>query len=530
MSPRRMLLLLAAGIFLLVLVLYLPTLRGGFVYDSIAQVLHSDYLHTLSHWGDVLTLRVVGQDELDRNRPLHLASLMLDAAIWGRNPFGYRLTSVLLHALNAALVFALIATFFLRDDSHGRDERPARPATIERARGPHAPTMIFAAFGALVFALHPLVVEAVAEPSNREDLLVLLPMLVGLLAIVSPVRSRWVVVALLVVCSFFAVLAKESGVAVPFVFAVASWLLGKFRSLLPGLIVGLMASFVFLIASYVWRPEASAILVQSPGLLAGDFWSSLAVQCRIWTMQLGQIVWPWNLSAHYPPQVIAGISLPISLLVLAVLISGVLWLGRTSRLAALGASLYVLALLPASNFAAQFHPMADRYLYVPLAGVGLMSAALAQRLRIKCSSRLAGGLLAAAGLVLLSAEYVANVRRQIVWQQPATLWRDVLRQFPRAAQAHLGLANVHYRAGDFAAARAAAAEAVMVDGGRWADALAIRAICEWQTGDRAQAVGTLRQARRLSRTYREEGSAAEALVLSPEQLSVLGDIMRAGYE
>jgi hypothetical protein len=518
------------AVFGLVVALYSPTLRGGFVHDSIAQVLYSDYIHALSNWGDVLTLRVVGQDELNRNRPLHLASLMLDAAIWGKEAFGYRLTSVLLHALNAALVFVVIATFLSPDDPNGRNERPARPATFKRARVPHAPTAMFAAFGALVFALHPLVVETVAEPSNREDLLVLLPLLVGLLAIASPVRSRWGVVALLVACSFLAVLAKESGVAVPFVFAVASWLFGKLRSLWPGLVGGLVASLVFLAASYVWRPEASAILVQSPGALAGDFWSSLAVQCRIWTLQLWQIVWPWNLSADYPPQVIAGISLPIALLVLAVLIAGVVWLARSSHLVALGASLYVLALLPASNFAAQFHPMADRYLYVPLAGFGLLAAALAHRLRIECSSRLAGGLLGAVGLGLLFAEYAANLRRQIVWQEPATLWTDVLRQYPRTAPAHLGLANVHYRAGDYYAARAAAAEAVLMSGGRWAGALALRAIGEWRTGDRAQAVGTLRQARRLSRTYRDEGSAAEALILSPEQLSALGDIMRADHE
>ncbi|MFM8810134.1 MAG: hypothetical protein ACKOJB_14750, partial [Chthoniobacterales bacterium] len=92
----------AAFLFALVVALYFPTLRGGFVYDSIAQVLYSDYIHTSANWSDVLTLRVVGQDELDRNRPLHLASLMLDAAIWRKNPFGYRLTSVLLHALNAS--------------------------------------------------------------------------------------------------------------------------------------------------------------------------------------------------------------------------------------------------------------------------------------------------------------------------------------------------------------------------------------------------------------------------------------------
>jgi len=521
---QRVAFLAAAPVFALVVLLYIPTLRGGFVYDSIGQVLYSDYLHTPSNGIDVLTLRVVGQDELDRNRPMHLASLMLDAAVWKKDPFGYRLTSVLLHALNAALLFVFVAMVLGRRTAVAGDG--GATAFVAAASSP--PVVFFpASFGALVFALHPLVVEAVAEPSNREDLLVLLPLLIGLLALVSPVRSRWVVAALLVLCSLFAVLAKESGVAVPFVFAVASWLSGKFRSLLPGLIDGLMASLAFLIASYVWRPEVSAILVQSPGTLAGDFWSSLAVQCRIWALQLWQIIWPWNLSAHYPPQVIAGISLPIALLALAVLISGVLWFARTSRLAALGASLYVLALLPASNFAAQFHPMADRYLYVPLAGVGLLAAALAHRLRIQCSRRFAFVLLAAVGLVFLSAEYAANARRQIIWQEPATLWTDVLRQFPRTAQAHLGMANVHYRAGDYRAARTSAAEAALIGSSRWADALAMRAICEWQTGDRAAALQSFQKARRLSSFYADHEAMGLALIWSPEQLSILRGISRA---
>lgn len=514
-----------AFVFALVVILYYPTLRGGFVYDSIAQVLYSDYIHAASNWGDVVTLRVAGQDELDRNRPLHLASLMLDAAIWGKEPFGYRLTSVLLHALNAALLF-VFATMVLRWRTNGRDERPARPSPIERARGPHAPTMMIAGFGALIFALHPLVVEAVAEPSNREDLLVLLPLLVGLIGIIAPVRSPWGVNALLALCSFFAVLAKESGVAVPFVFAVACWFFrrGDARSLLPGLVGGLFVSFGFLVASYVSRPEASAILAQTPVPLAADFWSLLSVQCRIWALQLGQIVWPWNLSAHYPPQAIAGITAPVALIVLAAAAAFALWLARTSRLAALGASIYILALLPASNFAAQFHPVADRYLYVPLAGLGLMAGALMHRLRSQYSSRFAGGVLAVAGLVLLSAEYAANLRRQMIWQQPATLWADVLRQFPRTAQAHLGMAKVHYRAGDYQAARGAAAEAVMIDGGRWADALAMRAICEWQTGDRAAARESFSQARRLSRVYQNNQTMLLALVWSPKQLAVLAEI------
>jgi hypothetical protein len=373
--------------------------------------------------------------------------------------------------------------------------------------------------------LHPLVVEAVAEPSNREDLLVLLPMLLGLLAVAAPIRSPWVLNAVLLLCSFSAVLAKESGIAVPMVFAVAAWWCGSFRRLLPGLVGGLVAATGFLVASYLWRPAGSAVLVQSPAGLSDDFWSLLSVQSRIWTLQFWQILWPWNLSAHYTAQVIAGISPPLAVVALAMAIGAALFAWRTARLAALGVAVYVFCLLPASNFAAQYHPIADRYLYVPLAGLGMIVAALVHRLRIEYSRGFAGSALIAVLFLLLSLEYAANLRRQFVWQQSATLWSDVLGQYPNMSQAQIGMANVHYRADDFQAARSAATEAVVSSGGGWADAWALRAICEWQTGAREQAVQSLRQARRLSRVYNDETSAAEAMILSPEQLSVLSELM-----
>ena len=77
------------------LAVFLPTLWSGFVYDARMQILTDPFLHDASHWLPVLTLQVLGMDVLDGNRPVQLASLMLDAAVWGRQPFGYHLTSVL---------------------------------------------------------------------------------------------------------------------------------------------------------------------------------------------------------------------------------------------------------------------------------------------------------------------------------------------------------------------------------------------------------------------------------------------------
>ncbi|MFM8886815.1 MAG: hypothetical protein ACKOKC_10430 [Chthoniobacterales bacterium] len=511
----------AAFLFALVVALYFPTLRGGFVYDSIAQVLYSDYIHTSANWSDVLTLRVVGQDELDRNRPLHLASLMLDAAIWKKEPFGYRLTSVLLHALNASLLFVFIAIALRQRTTGGEDAAATFPVA-----SPSPATVVFfsAAFGALLFALHPLAVEAVAEPSNREDVLVLLPMLVGLICLSTPLPSRTAVNTVLILCSFFAVLAKESGAAVPFVFLAACTVFSSVRRCLPGLIGSLAVVTAFLAASYLWRPDASGILALPPAPLAPDIWTTLTVQLRIWTLQIWQVVWPWNLSAHYPPESIGGITEAVAVMVVGSAVVVAVLLGRASGLAALGVAICVLALLPASNSFPQYHPIADRYLYVPLAGIALIVAVVFAWLLGRFAARGARSALFGGCVLILCAEYAANLRRQIVWQDAGNLWTDVLRQYPGTAQAQLGVANVKYREGDFVAALAAANDAVAQSSGRWAEPYALRALCLWQTGNRARALEDFRTAQGFSPVYASHEAMVTALIFSPEQLAVFREM------
>ena len=132
------------------------TLSAGFVYDARMQILVDSFLHDPANWLSVLTFRVLALDVLDFNRPVHLASLMLDAAVWGREPFGYHLTSILRHALNAVLVWGVTRAVC---------SLPAGPD----AAGPRTAASLLAA---AVFACHPLVTEAVCEPTYREDLLV----------------------------------------------------------------------------------------------------------------------------------------------------------------------------------------------------------------------------------------------------------------------------------------------------------------------------------------------------------------------
>src|SRR5438132_4648328 len=78
--------------------------------------------------------------------PLSWMSLALDYVFWGMKPFGYHLTNLLLHSINAALVYVLMDALY----GHRR---------------------WVALFAALFFAIHPLRVESVAWVVERRDVL-----------------------------------------------------------------------------------------------------------------------------------------------------------------------------------------------------------------------------------------------------------------------------------------------------------------------------------------------------------------------
>src|SRR5207244_4701442 len=94
---------------------------------------------------------------LGHSIPLTWMTLGLDYLLWGMNPFGYHLTSLLLHAANAVLFFFVVRRLLTR----------ALPSPSERG---HALT-VSAGVAALVFAIHPLRVESVAWATARPDAL-----------------------------------------------------------------------------------------------------------------------------------------------------------------------------------------------------------------------------------------------------------------------------------------------------------------------------------------------------------------------
>src|SRR5206468_12614965 len=89
-------------------------------------------------------------------QPLSLTTLGLDYVVWGMNPFGYHLTTLILHGANSVVFYYVSLRLFSLLD--------ATPST----RKTHA-LPVAAALSALFFAIHPLRVESVAWATERRD-------------------------------------------------------------------------------------------------------------------------------------------------------------------------------------------------------------------------------------------------------------------------------------------------------------------------------------------------------------------------
>lgn len=432
-------------------VLYLPTLSADFVYDDLSQVITDDYIHKPAHFAEVLSLSVMRKDILDNNRPVMLLSLMLDSLLWGRNPFGYHLTNLLLHTLCSIMAFLLFYGVFGR-------LFPQSNKNIGALWGAFA--------AALLFAIHPVNSEAVCVVTFREDLLAaFFILLVLILAEMFPTKRKTTSVLLggiMVILIFAAAAAKENGVIAP-VFLLIYWLIvrrhSQWRMWAKLITAGFAATVVFTIARFALVPAQSAIFFVKASYLGGSFSQMLTIQPRIWTFQLLELIWPKLLCADQTGYSVRYITLSVALVILAAVIVMVLLVCRKNIGFGMGMLFYCLAILPTSNLVPIYRPMADRYLYLPMLGVCLALGAVICRLKMP-TKRWLGTLwvVAAAAICIFLGTF--TVQRAIVWQNSLSLWEDTVNKNPFSYTGWNNLGFALFDAGEFKKAANCFREAV----------------------------------------------------------------------
>jgi len=470
----------ALGLALLVLVAYEGVRRCGFVsFDDDVFVYHSPYVR------QGLTLAglrwALGADLLfesahaDYWMPVTILTRMLDVQLFGLNAAGHHAVNAVLHAANVLLVF------FMLDGLTGARWRSA--------------------FAAAVLAVHPLTVESVAWVTERKDVL---SGLFWLLTMIGYARyaSRRSGRAYAAALAFMALglMAKPTLVALPLVLlALDFWPLRRWAAVPAGRLIVEKAPFFLLAAA----SAAVTVLSHARGghlasAAAAPLVSRIANALLALVVYLGQVIWPARLAVFYPltpSAVVSGRTLAAAG-ILGLLSWTVARAASRRPYLLTGALWFLFALAPVLGLVQtgqQSH--ADRFMYVPLVGLGIMAAWGAGDLAAaRPSLRPLLPWLAAAVLVVWTALTRAQVRH---WETTVTLFSHAVAVTEDNTLAHMNLARALAARGDAGGAERHYREAIRIRP-QDADARTGLGVLLMQQGRVLEALDEHEQARRLN--------------------------------
>ena len=456
----------AVALLLLCLMVFGNTLSHEFVFDDLNTIVEnrhiSNFTGNLPHFFSKAYFEISGGEA--SYRPLPTLSYYLINQVFGTDPIGYHLFSVMLHAFNAILLLMLIRSLQSR--------------------------LWVALSAAALFAVHPVVTEAVNCVSFNEDLLATCFFLTALLAAIWSERPDGSLRQWLEWMSWlafvFALFSKEMALTLPVVIYLQDVIFKAlpdnrgfsatlFRAFQKRL--RLYLGYFVLMAGYLY---VRFYLMAGPAVIATDG-APLMKRLVFAPLQVIEFLklalFPFGLSAEYLHAYPVHFWNPLNL-VSFFIVSGMIvvaWLSRKkTAVFAFGIGWFIVTLTPVLNIYELINPLAERYLYLPVIGivmaaVAALSAVLSEnhQTRPKWIRYLVPAVLI--GLVIVYGAY--SVKRNRIWQDNFTLFsetakkvpdsprvrgglglayqqmnrlNDAIREFQRAIELNPGLVNAHF--------------------------------------------------------------------------------------
>ncbi len=406
-------------ILLITAAVYGNTFLNQWTYDDIPVVVQNPDAHSI---GGFLENHRPG-------RPMRELTYIPEYQLFGAKPAGYHIQQLSWHAANGMLLFLVLAGL-----------------------GIEAP---FALFGVLLFLLHPLQAESVANISHRKELLAGFFCLATLLAYMKAVaaggaRRLWLL--FLAALTFgAALLSNQTALSFPLVLILYDflWLRKEERILLrrPWLLfLALLAAggiFVVLYRGLFSRHELLTIYSKNGFIASESYLPLFMADLKAFGFYLYKLLLPLNLAPEYvihfyesPLQWLAWLSFAVLIGVIALAVA------VRERMPAItfGIAWFLVMYLPVANLLPVGYIVADRYMYLCLPGVGVAVAALLQKI-----GRSAVWWVAATVLLLLAG---LTVVQNSCWRDEHTLWRHAARVNANSTWAQESAALSYYLTGE----------------------------------------------------------------------------------
>lgn len=465
-------------------------LFNDFVYDDGYLIIENKFIKSFSHLKEILLSDVTVTSPLSQAsgyyRPVSMIFLMIVYQWWGLNPFGWHLTSVLIHFLNTFLVYLLLARL-----SQNRSISflaslifAVHPIHVEAVAPAYNSMGLLASFFSLTSFLAFIKAKGVEMVSKPSDSLPFAQSPAGLVGMVSQemrlsflpsslpspqvcLRTRqgrenqkgytFLSAGLLLLGLF----AKEETIVLPVIFLLYdfyfisqfSWrnIFKKWKSYV--LFFGMALFYLAMRLQVVEKDAALGLwdlnLAFNVTPATNLFWHLLTV-IKIFYFYILVLILPFYLSAFHVITAVSSLADVVtvfSMVVIFELIVCALYLRQRAAVVSFLVLMFFVATLPVSNIVPIGGIFAERFMYLPSITYCFLLAFVGERLyrrfdRLTEKTRRNTVLLI--GMAIVSVYALKSAERNYAWRNNLVLWRDTVAKSPGSAVARLNLADSYF--------------------------------------------------------------------------------------
>ncbi|MEI7818089.1 MAG: tetratricopeptide repeat protein [Desulfuromonadales bacterium] len=404
--------------------LYVQTFSGTWAMDDYSVIVNNTDIRSI---GNFLVNTFPG-------RPLREISYLFDYALFGLDPWGYHFQNIFWHALNCWLVYLVAIKLNL--------------------------SVKVAWLSSLLFLVHPIHVEVVANSSHRKDSLALAFLLMALLSYIKIFEQKstlhrwmWLVCSLILwITAFF---AKGNSLVFPIIAMAYEYalvpedkrLIVRWKQMVPVLcissLVGLVPWYFYISTLPSFKIAIIGAFAKTENLAVFSLTAYILMLLKSVVFMFLKLLVPLNLSMEYIYTV------PVSFLDFWVLSSLILipavcfftykW-KKTSPTLFFLLTFAVILWLPTANIVWHFsYFAADRYMYAPSAGLCILAVLISEQTFIAVRRYVIF-----LWLFIFCLCATLSWKQASIWNSEMTLYSNMLKISPRSLEAMVGLSNAYF--------------------------------------------------------------------------------------
>lgn len=424
--------------------LYANTLKNGFVYDDTDTIVNNLLIKDVNNLPGLVSKETYFTLSGEASyRPIATFTYFVDYALYGLKPLGYHLTNILLHTVNSVLFYIFLTLIFQSPPANG--SKPIPPRLFNNKHF----------LMSLIFATHPVSTEAVNAISYREDLLAFLFYMATLIIYLSLRSARFInkmyisiLFTLSCILYLISLFSKEMAVTLPLIVIGYEWVCRdkttKTSKYFPLNLYNLGYILITLIYLYF-----RFYLFRNPNEVMPIYWKISERFLTVPWLLLNYLklaLFPVSLSADYvidPINSIFSNELIVSFIVITLLLT-IAVVAKKEKWIYFGSLFFFITLIPILNIIPIVNPFAERYLYIPVAGLAMITGTVISRCILSSEACISNRHVHLLLLIIIIGVYCFTViERNTVWKDAYSLWSDTVKKMPASSRAHYNLASVY---------------------------------------------------------------------------------------